>query len=742
MVSDLDIRLPALDNQQSQHDKSVLANFVDNAQALVWSPTTESQTEFRDQISYYVSSFGKTAALFAGGNLGRVGTAALFGLDQAKQNDSFSNQALDFTLGATKGAALRGTFKLTHNLGFSPIATGITLGVSNRFVDGMTERKNYQGATTFGGFENALSKSLQQTLDGKAIATDAILFGTASALTSKLSSFSPAGGAKEFIFKNATAGGVFGMSTGAVSEMQRQTAAGEEFDLSKVLFRGALQGGVDATAAGLSGRYNLHLARVEAASSSPERQQMALPVTETTKDAQGSSNWAELQRLRLEPRYPSNYPGLREVLQPARVETVTMKGQPTAETRESPHPDYITFRASLPDVTKEMHVYKPKGNFPEIAIEATSDKALNEIRQLRQTIEEGRAAGTRDSLLAAEAASKLHDRHPLRWSILPEEIIPLAAQIPEFSGIKRINISNEPNPEDSFHGKRTNLSGYQSQAEITKDGELTLFQPSRTILEFTAESPTLAKLIHEWTHTFRWKLGPDATRYDQALALEPDSRGTNYSRTSPSEDMAHNLTDLLHANPVRMYKVATENPLRSAILAQQLKQHLEQTPTEHRGRYHQNYVDRADAIEAIATPRAQSQLLNQIRNQDGLQASALRMLYDMGWGNKLAELGPIQRLDFSNSPVSDADIARIASPELTHLNAGNAKNLTPGVSDSVAGMQSLKVFEAPYTQVDSTILQSLNKLPNLQHVDLRFTNITYDQIKMWAQEHRNLSVRY
>jgi hypothetical protein len=503
-----------------------------------------------------------------------------------------------------------------------------------------------------------------------------------------------------------------------------------------VFLRGALQGTVDASAAAAAGRFNIHLARQNELRNAIPRERSSISQPEIS-----TSTVPGIEKLNLAPRYPSNYPGLREILSNPSVETVTVKGQPSEILRTNPPTDYLKFRAALPNETQTMHVYRPKG-MPEVAIEAGHDAQLNQVRVLRQTIEQARASGTVEANAQAKQAQATLDAHPLRNALLPEELLPIMAQLPELGMTKRIVITTKPNAEDAFYARKHDMPQFRSEAEVTKDGVMTLFQPSRTVLDFTVESPTRGKLMHEWTHLLRWQLGDKANLYDKATALEHDARGTDYSRTSPSEDMARNLTDLLHGDARRMVTTSQANPLRSSILARQLRETLTETPADQRSKYHQQYLDRAKTVEELTTPAAQRTLIEQIRQNPGSQAHAARLLLEMGWGDRLADVGPVARLDLSRSMVTDAHLAKIDTSALTHLDISGATRLTPAATKTIGTMTGLVRLDAPYTKLAADLLPAMEKMPNLTHADLRFTDVQIKNIKAWKTSNPQVEVLY
>lgn len=205
-----------------------------------------SSLKTQSEIEMYGGGMLQTAGLFMGSKKGLAYTALAFGLNTARPNDSVGTQALDFTLGASKGAA---TGLLFHNVMSSKadVATkALTMGVGNRFVDASLSRQTYinpdNGKLDVGG---AVGRIGSRTADPAGLAMDVAVFGTGHALLQNQA-------IRGAIQKNAlsatmTTAGAFGFASGSGEEISKQIKTGE-FDAAAIVTRGLLRGGTDAIA--------------------------------------------------------------------------------------------------------------------------------------------------------------------------------------------------------------------------------------------------------------------------------------------------------------------------------------------------------------------------------------------------------------------------------------------------------------------------------------------------------------
>jgi hypothetical protein len=230
---------------ESRSGKSYLNRGVDTVTSVF-----VSNDKTREEVNHYATGFVKTIGLFAKGPIGLAGTVTAYALDAMDPNASAGTQALDGTLGAAKGALLKGTFSLLGKKEL-PVATkGMVLGIASNAVETGLTRSTYLDRTS-GEFSltKGLSRIVDTSFNPTSILTNAAVFTAAhgafrgtDALTGGLIKRSP-------LLANVTNGFSFGMVSGAGSEIMRQRDAGEQIDLAAIAKKSLIQGGVDSIAA-------------------------------------------------------------------------------------------------------------------------------------------------------------------------------------------------------------------------------------------------------------------------------------------------------------------------------------------------------------------------------------------------------------------------------------------------------------------------------------------------------------
>lgn len=215
---------------------------------------SEEASRSHVEVEKYSKMFLQAAPLFIGRKVGLSMTLGMFGLDQARPEDSLGTQTADFALGATKGAALRGTMQALSALNASPAMKGVAMGVTDRTVQTALTRESWVDPVTG---EASLSAGIGSTFmtaaDPRAMGMDALLFGVTEFTIGRLNYATAGALYRHPALPVMASGGVFGMGSGAGEEIIRQRREKEEFDFSKVLYRAGMAGGVSALAAGVGG---------------------------------------------------------------------------------------------------------------------------------------------------------------------------------------------------------------------------------------------------------------------------------------------------------------------------------------------------------------------------------------------------------------------------------------------------------------------------------------------------------
>lgn len=208
----------------------------------------QSTLQWRREVSQYGSGIFKTGALFFPGAGGRVAAALLYGADQARAGDCLSMQVVDGSLGVLKGGLMH---KAMSTLGAGTVGIagkGVMIGTVSRALDIGLDRQSYVASNRF-DFNLGVSRLGERLVDPTALMVDAGTFVVSHGLVKGANRFS--GGLVETWRPLSTIGTgfSFGMTAGALGEIDRQRTAGEEFNLRKIAARSFVQGGFDALAA-------------------------------------------------------------------------------------------------------------------------------------------------------------------------------------------------------------------------------------------------------------------------------------------------------------------------------------------------------------------------------------------------------------------------------------------------------------------------------------------------------------
>ncbi len=232
-------------------DKAKVAELSKQASGIIQDD--RSKRGLQDEISHYSAGFVKTAAIFARGRLGLWGAVGAYALDAMSPSTDFRSQLTDGALGGLKGGLLKSTFDFLGSKQVGIAAQGVALGTSSRLLEFGLSRKTYEGANGQFDLVGGLGNTVRGTLDRKALVSDVVVFGLAHGLLSKTNSLTGGMVDKSAMLRTVLTGTTFGLSMGSVNEIQRQAAAGESFDLGKVVRRSLLQGAIDTVAAGPGG---------------------------------------------------------------------------------------------------------------------------------------------------------------------------------------------------------------------------------------------------------------------------------------------------------------------------------------------------------------------------------------------------------------------------------------------------------------------------------------------------------
>lgn len=240
-------------------DKGAAARFAIASLAVI---DEDRKALHRDSlITQYGTGMAKTAGLFIAGKPGYAIASAIYALDQAKPGDSADNQLMDFGTGLTKGLVLKKGFQYVGGRDLGIAAKGISLGIFSRATDIALTRATYADGDGYSAL-SGLNKTLKGTISPALLTSDVVTFGLAHGALNKINGATGGALHNSPFWSTVATGGVFGVSNGSVSEISRQTQAGESFNFQKVLTAAALTGAGDMIAAIPGGKMaSVHAAR-------------------------------------------------------------------------------------------------------------------------------------------------------------------------------------------------------------------------------------------------------------------------------------------------------------------------------------------------------------------------------------------------------------------------------------------------------------------------------------------------
>ncbi|HEY9775629.1 MAG TPA: hypothetical protein V6C81_17835 [Planktothrix sp.] len=245
-LKDLQKFKTGIDQKVQSDDAAGAEVLASRATALM---TADRKSEgIGDEVNHYATTALKMVPMFMSGNGAWYATGATWAADQARPSDGVGAQLADATLGAAKGVAIKGLVTAVGSQDWNLGLKGAAMGAGSRVIDGLLTRQTWENAN--GSFDAGagLGKVVGTATDAKALASDVLVFGVAGALGAGAGKFAPAIAADPMLTTTTTAA-LFGITGGALSEIQRERSAGQKIDWSQVAIRGGLEGSVYALAA-------------------------------------------------------------------------------------------------------------------------------------------------------------------------------------------------------------------------------------------------------------------------------------------------------------------------------------------------------------------------------------------------------------------------------------------------------------------------------------------------------------
>jgi hypothetical protein len=678
-----------LGEPSGRHRLSAEANesYVQTALRDVTSVFTSNQNT-QSEVSHYGAGFLKTAALFMPGRIGLAGSIILGGLDSASPNSSGSAQIADFALGGLKGAGMRGIMhamgseKLPDFVAQSPAVKGVAFGISNRVLDTVLTRQSYLDAN--GNVDGATfgANMMRTVANPTALLSDAATFVVAQGLVSGVTKFKPQFFESSPLAQTVATSASFGLSNGAAGEIVRQQDAHEKFDLSKIIGRSLLQGGIDAIAGAPGGMRANYLVRpttdgghrpeAEQPKANPQRTFQPDPATRVVKfypEAQKRQFSFDRQPAAAQLAEPteSGVPGALHSSFARNEESshINLHGDNDSVTRFVQVDKLATEPAEAKVIPKEQRTdfvgpLEPR----EVAIKALT------IPERSLEMQPGRVLGYKPEVV--DVAERSSFQGPFRnfddFYNRGLVKVPTDARVYRVSGHENIEIlmaeryaarlddttANKPSPAgaqdystrltpadlpplldampNSSYFTRIFMSDTRNpeDAWVSQGGYNSDFVSAMSMTDGqlnmykTDRSDYLRRdVLHEWSHELRYQFWDDNLTYRFRNAIDLESKEwspSDYAGRNNGEQWAV-LGERMIGNDGKDFVEATENaPIRTLIWMRALKNCLDTVPENNRSVDHDLYVARQKYVDENVLPIAVDKLNNFVKTGTEEQA--------------------------------------------------------------------------------------------------------------------------
>lgn len=624
-----------------------------------------SNKKIQSEVGHYGSGFLITAALFTPGKIGLASTVVLSALDHASPGSSGGAQMADFALGALKGAGLRG---IMHGMGSkympemvanSAALKGVAFGFSNRALESVLTRENYldgkgniSGATFGANFT-------REVANPRALVSDAATFVAAHGLFKGAARLSPQLFERSVVAQTMTTSASFGLSNGASGEIIRQQDANEKFDLSKVIGRALIQGGIDAVAGVPGGLRARAIARqndqsTQTKSGEAEIKKEIDPLgapgevhstfarskesshvnivgenetvtrfvqVDKTPDVSAAIAQIEINKQRKTFIGPleKNHQVIRELTIPER----SLAQQPGRVTG---------FKTAVEKLNERSETEGPFTNFDDFYNRGLS-KVPTDVRKYtidKHTVEvviPTRYAEKLDDVAAKKATTTGAEDYSNR--VGPADLPPLLDAMPNSGYFKRIFISDKRNPEDAWVSQGGYNKDFVSAMSMT-DGELNMYKTERT-------NYLRRDVLHEWSHELRYQYWDHnlTWRFADAINLEAKEYSlSKYADRNNGEQWAV-LGERMLGNDAKAFVDAAGNmPIRTLVWMRALKKSLDTVPAENKSVDHDVYVARQNYVDNTVLPQAVAKLEQYVKtgnaDQQSRAAKVLEFLKEEG----------------------------------------------------------------------------------------------------------------
>jgi hypothetical protein len=212
------------------------------------------KSKITDALTTYAPEALYTGTLFFPGGKAVVAAAAIGALNEVRTDESLKDGAVDAVLGSVKGAGTKlvfdkiGGFEFSKTLLNAPIK-GVVMGSAATAINSALTRSTYDQNGKF-DLRTGLERTAQSVLSPKALAIDAATFGLASSASFGINRLTGGLLARSPGLNVMLTGGTFGIASGGINELAKQSESGNGFDIGKIASQAAIHGAIDGLAAG------------------------------------------------------------------------------------------------------------------------------------------------------------------------------------------------------------------------------------------------------------------------------------------------------------------------------------------------------------------------------------------------------------------------------------------------------------------------------------------------------------
>lgn len=649
----------------------------------------------RESFCVNGAEFAKTATLFLPGKgyKSYIGTAGMYALDSAKVGDSADVQAMDAFLGGLRGAGTKGVFSLSSSW-TSPIAKGLTIGLTSRALEVGLNRENFLNPVSHKFDSERLGDAFStQVLNTKLAGADVLAFTVGELAFRGLNFASGKKLADSRFLSTVLSGGSFGFVNGFNAELADDLTKGRPFDLTKALSTGAFKAGLDAAAAIPGGLIGARIARHEHAAKTEE-------LKLTLKDQHASGRDSLLVETQ-----PAARPTLAELTSRLQVKTnfaELLYAKPVPEGGYKGLDDFMRNGLEMRPTTVREH--KIKGTNTVIVVPEAYARELDNVRRVRQAIESDSQGVQKGPV---DVDFNLLNR------ALPEDLVPMLARLPNPDLVRRVILRNEANPADVKHAIEAGDKSFQSAASGDKRGDINLYR-------YDLHPGMQRDINHEWAHLLKYAAPLHSQMFDLGAKVEEfGSHERGRALVNDHENWAVHLGEvILSGDKAKAMAFAEQAPLRALVMAGAIKESIRLAPTTEAN------AETLKLVEAI---------LNQVREpairsltataQDAAnpeyQQSAAKLLLYLGEGTRLNGANGPQSLSFANEGVfGNAHAAQLGNWKwLTTVDVSGTGIDRAGVRPLIANA-SLTDLSLARTRINDIGLCSLPSVLTLRSVNL------------------------